>query len=190
MIENLIQNGYWIDKNFLSPDIVTRVQAEMRELSTQHGFKPAGIGHHQRVETIRGDQTRWWDAGALSEVQAEIFSKLETVKTRLNEALFLGLWDFEGHYAVYPAGTFYQSHLDRFQNDDRRVLSVVIFFNSDWEVNRDGGALELESLNGEKISVSPEAGTLVCFLSEKISHQVLKTHRERKSLAGWFRKRA
>lgn len=190
MIENLIQNGYWVDQNFLSPETVTRVQAEMAEFSKHAGFGPAGIGQHQRVEAVRGDQTHWWDVGALSSVQTEIFSKLEAIKNRLNEELFLGLWDFEAHYAIYPVGTFYKTHLDQFQNDDRRVLSVVMFFNSDWDINRDGGGLELESLSGEKIIISPSEGTLVCFLSEKIPHQVLETHRERKSLAGWFRKRA
>jgi SM-20-related protein len=36
--------------------------------------------------------------------------------------------------------------------------------------------------------VAPRAGTLVCFLSERIPHEVLAAHVDRISIAGWFRR--
>ena len=35
--------------------------------------------------------------------------------------------------------------------------------------------------------VSPQANTLVVFMSEKFPHEVLKAKRKRYSIAGWFR---
>jgi len=112
----------------------------------------------------------------------------EYVRETLNSELFLGLWDWEGHYAVYPPGAFYKTHLDRFQNDSKRTVSMVLFFNSEWSVD-DGGILRLD-LPSESVRVAPRPGTAVFFLSDKIPHEVLETKRDRYSFAGWCRTRA
>jgi len=194
LIENLIHNlnfqGYSVIENFLSPSDVLIVNEEISSLQKDQAFREASIASHLRTESIRCDWTHWWEMESLTPVQKSIFSKLEDLKSALNQSLYLGLWDFEGHYAIYPTGAFYKKHLDRFKTDDRRKLSVVLYFNESWKINDDGGALEIETQNGELARVSPDAGTLVCFLSETTPHQVLQTHRERKSFAGWYRTRA
>ncbi|GAA75971.1 SM-20-related protein [Pseudoalteromonas sp. BSi20480] len=41
-----------------------------------------------------------------------------------------------------------------------------------------------------EVSISPEAGTLVLFESERFVHEVLPAVDNRYSIAGWFRKNA
>ena len=36
--------------------------------------------------------------------------------------------------------------------------------------------------------IDPRGGTLACFLSETVPHEVLTSHRERYSLTAWFRR--
>jgi SM-20-related protein len=189
IIQDLLQSGYAVVEDFLSPPEVVLSNQEIASIQQNHELSAAGLASHERVDSIRGDWTYWWELEKLTPHQEQIFQKLEQIKTKLNEALFLGLWDFEGHYAVYPPGTFYKKHVDRLQHDDRRKLSVVIFFNQNWNLDRDGGGLEIESPSGDLVCIAPEAGKMVCFLSDQIPHQVLKTNRERKSFAGWFRTR-
>lgn len=184
-------HGYAVAPNFLTTELVFKVQNEMRALRDQDLFQRAQIGRASGVrleDEVRRDWTKWFEPADLSETQKEIWSVLEGLRGELNRSLFLGLWDFEGHYAVYPPGAFYKTHLDRFKNDSKRTVSVVFFFNSDWDLARDGGGLRLEV--GPDQIVSPEAGTLVCFLSDRIPHEVLETKRERFSFAGWMRTRS
>lgn len=170
--------------------ICASVRAEIQDLQKSGGFIPAKIGKgefHQLNEEIRGDGTQWFQPDNLSSVQAVLWQKLQLVREGLNARLFLGLWDMEGHYAVYSPGKFYRKHLDRFQNDSKRVLSVVLFFNEDWTVE-DGGILRMETPVGIR-EVMPKSGTAVFFFSDLIPHEVTETRRERFSFAGWFKTR-
>ena len=90
----------------------------------------------------------------------------------LNRAFFLGLEDYESHFALYPPGAFYQKHLDRFRDDDRRTLSAVFYLNADWQPEQ-GGALRLYPEGGGELDVLPTAGTLVLFMSAELPHEVL-----------------
>ena len=102
-----------------------------------------------------------------------------------------GFWkaseEVEAHYAIYPPGTRYGRHRDRFRDDDARVLSCVLYLNDAW-THDDGGALRLYDGDGA-IDVLPEGGRLVAFLSADFEHEVLPARRERLSIAGWFRRR-
>jgi SM-20-related protein len=101
------------------------------------------------------------------------------------------LQDFEGHYAAYPAGAGYARHMDRLRGDDRRVVSLVLYLNDAWDPE-DGGELCLYSGEGEAqpaARLAPRGGTLVCFLSAHVPHEVMATRRTRWSLSGWFRRR-
>jgi SM-20-related protein len=118
--------------------------------------------------------------------------ELAQFKDAINTTLYLGLHDFEGHYAAYPAGTGYARHVDRFRDDDRRVLSVVLYLNDAWD-QEDGGDLCLYASQQalEPVArISPQGGTLICFLSAAVPHEVLPTRRTRWTLSGWFRRRA
>lgn len=186
----LAQDGFCIVRNALAPEYCARVRVEIAELAEAGKIQLAKIGKgpfHQLDAEIRGDRTHWFDPLHLSPVQKELWDFLEGLRTRLNAALFLGLWDLEGHYAVYEKGKFYRKHLDRFQNDSKRTLSAVAFFNPDWRES-EGGLLRMETPNGV-VEVLPEAGTFVFFLSDRIPHEVTETFRERLSFAGWFKTR-
>src|SRR5690606_23077857 len=102
----------------------------------------------------------------------------------------LGLKSFEAHLAKYPPGSFYKRHIDQFQQVSYRIISCILYLNADWREG-DGGELRIflpDGKRGEKqIDIVPKAGTLVCFKSDEIPHEVLPTHKERYSFTGWMR---
>ena len=113
---------------------------------------------------------------------------MDTLRGELNRQLFLGLEDFECHFALYEPGAFYQKHVDRFRDDDRRAVSAVLYLNEEWLAEQ-GGALRLYPEGVEPRDVLPQLGTLAVFLSANLPHEVLPATRERLSLTGWFRRR-
>ncbi|HXH03298.1 MAG TPA: 2OG-Fe(II) oxygenase, partial [Candidatus Competibacteraceae bacterium] len=160
-----------------------------------HGrFHSAGIGrgaNHRLRPEIRSDRVYWLDESAGGLAQRRYLELLEALRLALNRELFLGLARFEGHFAVYPPGSHYRRHLDSFQGTRQRIVSTVLYLNPDWQVE-DAGALRLylPASGGERIvDVLPEDGNFVCFLSERIPHEVLPPRRRRLSVTGWFRLR-
>jgi SM-20-related protein len=112
---------------------------------------------------------------------------METLRINLNRHLFLGLFDYECHYAYYPPGAFYRKHVDAFKGDTNRILSAVLYLNPIWEP-QDGGELVLYSNQEELLeSILPSYGKLVLFLSQDFPHEVLPVSKSRYSIAGWFR---
>jgi SM-20-related protein len=190
LVASLADTGYAIFPGLIRPEIAEEVRGEMDALREADGFRPASIGKgnaKQIVPETRGDVTAWIEPRELSAVQEKLIGVFSPTREELNAGLYLGLWDWEGHYAIYPPGTFYRKHLDRFAADSRRTVSIVFFFNPDW-VASDGGALRLETPDGS-LDVLPESGTAVFFLSDRIPHEVVETKRDRYSFAGWFRTR-
>jgi SM-20-related protein len=154
-------------------------------------FHPAGIGRgaaNQRIESIRGDLIRWFDAN--DHTDRAYLAWMEELRRGLNAALFLGLFDYECHYAIYGEGAGYAKHTDVLNGTRPRVLSTVLYLNEGWQVG-DGGQLRLFDPAGEAVlaTIAPEFGTLIIFLSEIFPHQVLTATRQRRSIAGWFRGR-
>jgi SM-20-related protein len=137
-------------------------------------------------EAIRGDQIQWIDPGE-SEACDRYLGAMDSLRQAINQGLFLGLEDFECHFALYPPGAFYR-HLDRFRDDDRRTVSAVFYLNEGWQPD-DGGQLRMFLDGDVEHDVQPVAGSLVVFLSGAIPHEVLPAGRERLSLTGWFRRR-
>jgi SM-20-related protein len=109
----------------------------------------------------------------------------------LNRTLQLGLFDFECHFACYPAGAHYARHNDQFQGDSDRELSCVLYLNENWK-REDGGQLRLHLDSGDTApkDILPRGGRLVMFISRRFAHEVLPAARERFSIAGWFKTRA
>jgi len=189
----LSEKGFVVIEDFLPSELCAEARAEILRAREEGRIQPASVG---KVSTdgrklhpeIRRDGTLWFEPGQLTRIQSAIWKKLEDLRQELNHALFLGLWDFEGHYAVYEPGAFYRKHLDRFRDDSRRTVSVVLFFNSNWR-SEDGGELALELPEGQR-KVLPREGTAVFFLSDQVPHEVRETRRERMSFAGWYRTRS
>lgn len=187
----LKDSGHIVFQDLFRPEFIESIQHEIKSIRDLGGFTAAGIGArdtNRKAPEIRRDGTHWISSEERSPPQCLLVDFLESVRGKINERLFLGLWDWEGHYAIYPPGAFYRKHLDRFSNDSRRAISVVLFFNSKWKPE-EGGALRLFTANDSFSDIFPEAGTAVFFMSDQIPHEVLETHRERFSFAGWFRTR-
>lgn len=190
IVDDLAEQGWSLQPQFIAPSLTLELAEECRKRAAQGALAPAGVGRgaqQQIREGVRGDQIQWLEAGqaAACDQYLRVFDQL---RVALNKGLYLGLEDFEGHFALYPPGAFYQKHVDRFRDDDRRAVSAVFYLNQDWLAEQ-GGALRLYLPNGETRDVLPQAGSLLVFLSADMPHEVLPATRERLSLTGWFRRR-
>ena len=194
IVEGLADSGLAIIDDFLPPKRMAELTAEARESWTSGDFQDAGIGqggNFQHNATIRTDQIRWLNPAAATPAQGCFLATLEGLRLAINRALFLGLFEFEGHLALYPAGAYYRKHLDQFRDTDQRVVSLILYLNAAWS-EADGGQLRLytdPSDESRQELVLPIGGRLVCFLSDRFPHEVLPARRERLSLTGWFRRR-
>jgi SM-20-related protein len=188
---DLADPGWRVVPGFLSDEETGALRAECRQARAAGGFHPAGVGSGQAEirSEIRGDHVLWIDESQAGPALKAILEKLEALRQAVNQSLYLGLFDVELHFAVYPPGTGYQRHLDRFRDDDRRSLTVILYLNEDWRRD-DGGLLRFwPDENAEALEIVPVGGTLVTFLSDRFWHEVLPARRERLSLTGWFRRR-
>jgi SM-20-related protein len=187
LANGLAEAGYAVLDDFLTEEEINSILTldDFKHALLQ--FKKAGIGKQAERhinESIRGDFIQWIDASKASlPIQAYI-EKIWALISFVNQTLFLSLKDFEIHLTVYPIGSFYKRHLDRFKKDDHRRLSVICYLNKDW-TEEQGGQLRIYFENGFK-DVLPIAGRLVCFRSDLLEHEVLPASRERLSITGWL----
>ncbi len=164
---------------------------EARRMHVGGAFRHAGVGRGASFRVapeIRSDRVCWVDPARPTRRQAAWLARMEALRRALNGSLYLGLFGFEAHLAVYPPGARYRTHLDRFADARHRVVSVLLYLNEGWGVE-DGGALRLYLEGPERApqrDVLPEGGTLVAFLSAELHHEVLPAARERWSVVGWF----
>ncbi|HMU67130.1 MAG TPA: 2OG-Fe(II) oxygenase, partial [Cellvibrionaceae bacterium] len=164
--------------------------------SLRQNYRPAQIGRSQSArleQSVRSDKILWLDNLENPAVN-EYLQAMEAIRQEVNRRCFLGLFDYECHFARFEAGDFYKTHLDAFADEHNprgnRKLSSVFYLNQHWHPV-DGGELVIYAPNsGEEIArVLPELGTLVLFWSEEFPHEVLPARRARQSLTGWFRTR-
>ena len=192
IIDGILTDGYGVMDEFLSSTEVTALNACLRNRHEAGQFRSAGIGNQQvTVETtIRGDEILWLDEATATADELAFLQRIGQFVQYVNQTCYLGLRDYEFHYALYPTGTFYKRHLDRFRSDSRRKLSVICYLNADWQ-ETDGGqlVLYLTETNGSErsVTVSPTGGRLVCFDSGQLEHEVLPATRERLSVTGWLK---
>ncbi len=152
-------------------------------------WKRAKIGRNeeiQRAADIRSDKIQWLDLSMGQPVQ-DYLERMEQIRCEVNRHFFLGLFEYEAHFAKYEAGDFYLKHLDSFRGNENRKLTTVFYLNENW-TPADGGELKIYDLQDNWIeTLAPVAGRLVVFLSERFPHEVLEAHADRVSIAGWFR---
>lgn len=185
--DDLANKGYAVVPSFLSPEEVRDILSLDDFKQGVSHFKKAGIGNSQAVqirEAVRGDYIKWLDREKAPAAARVYLNRLQDMIAYLNRALFLSLKDFEVHMTVYPVGSFYKRHLDQFKKNDHRKLSVICYLNEDW-TDQHGGQLRVYTDNGS-FDVLPTAGTLVCFRSDLLEHEVLPATRERLSITGWI----
>ncbi len=157
--------------------------------SREDQLKRAGIGRegdYQLNDSVRGDAIQWLEAEDVT--VTEFLSAMDKLRQALNERLYIGLSDYEAHFASYAPGAFYKKHRDAFRGKPGRKLSSVFYLNPDWDLTA-GGELVLydEAEEQELVRVAPECGRLILFLSEDFPHEVLPARYPRQSIAGWFR---
>lgn len=189
----LVERGHLILPAFLPPGEVAALRHELRTVLAAGGFRPATVARHrQYAPEIRSDLIHWIEEDQAGPATRAWLARLERLRQSLNRVAYLGLLDFEAHYALYPPGARYARHRDRLRDDARRVLTSILYLNEGWQAE-DGGALRLwldEEGVGESLEVLPQGGTLVLFFSARYWHEVKPARRERLSLTGWFRARA
>jgi SM-20-related protein len=195
IVADLGAAGWAVVPGFLAPVETAAMATECIAAWEGGEFRRAGIGTGAALKIddhVRRDHVLWLDEVALSDMQHLYWNRLEQLRLEINRALILGLFSFEGHFAVYAPGAFYRKHLDQFAATRHRVVSCILYLNDDW-MPADGGQLRLYldgSGAGEYLDIAPQGGTLVVFLSGRFYHEVLPARRERMSLTGWFRTRS
>ncbi|SFU41299.1 2OG-Fe(II) oxygenase [Halomonas korlensis] len=193
LIDALVEQGWFVGEDFIDMDLCAELHRELAVMAARDELDAAGIGRgqaHTLRRDIRGDAIRWLDRQ--SQAQRRYLDVMQGLQKALNQALFLGLFEYEAHFARYPPQAFYQRHLDSFRGRSNRVISTVSYLNPDWPSDAGGEMVIFAADDPERemARVRPTAGTFACFLSETIPHEVLPTRLPRASIAGWFRRNA
>lgn len=195
IISGLLEDQYYIAEDFFDMEEVRQMRTILLEKYEEDNFKKAAIGNklNETIEkTVRGDFILWLnekDAGVAEKI---FFSKINSLVEYLNRTCFLGILQKEFHYAVYPKGTFYKRHLDTFQNDDRRRLSLVCYLNDEnWKPENGGELVIYKNENGIEVprSIYPLPGRVVIFESQILEHEVKPVNTTRLSITGWLKTR-
>lgn len=195
IIHALAERGYAVIPDFLPADFIQALREEAIALQSAGKLQHASTGRaaDNKLDTqVRGDLIHWLDQAQPSALQQNFSLTMEQLREALNQHFYLGLFELENHFALYPPGAVYNKHLDQFRGNQQRQVSCILYLNEDWQA-QNGGQLRLY-LDGEQpepyIDVQPEGGTLVVFLSGQFWHEVLPAIKPRISLTGWFRKRS
>lgn len=191
IVDAIHDHGWSEQDNFLPPDLTLALALECAALAAAGTLTMARVGHgaaRSLQRDVRGDRIQWLEAGQ-SEARDRYLAIMEMLRIALNRGLFLGLEEYESHFAYYAPGASYLRHRDQFRDDDSRTVSIIVYLNTDW-LPEHGGALRLhpEGLNTKDIS--PVGSRITVFLSADMLHEVLPATRDRMSLTGWFRRRS
>ncbi|BDA59554.1 MAG: 2OG-Fe(II) oxygenase [Shewanella sp.] len=183
----LVDKGY-IFLPELVPAHISQVLLEKVQATEIHELKAASIGRgaeQQLNPDIRRDRIQWLDEQ--HEPDSLYLDLMMQLKEGLNRRLFMGLFDYESHYAVYQPGAFYKKHVDALKGSQNRILTTVFFLNPDWIPEHCGELVIFDEDDNEIERIAPKMGHFVIFLSERFPHEVTKTLAKRNSIAGWFR---
>ncbi len=195
VIDGLLGQKYAVVDSFFTKEEVLALRKTLLAKYEEDRFKKSAIGNQaneQVIGAIRGDFILWLDESSADPAEMKFFAKLTDFANYLNRTCYMGINEKEFHYAVYPEGTFYKRHLDTFQNDSRRKLSIVCYLNDeDWQPEY-GGELTIYSDDngGEKtFDIFPVQGRIVVFESQVLEHEVKPVKRQRMSITGWLKTR-
>ncbi|MEE2526874.1 2OG-Fe(II) oxygenase [Hyphobacterium sp. HN65] len=192
LIEDLATKGWAHATGALPGDLVTSLRDRLEVLFEEGELARARIGRGEtetRANSIRQTEIAWLTGEHPAERQ--FLGGTEALRLEINRALFAGLFEFEAHFARYPAGGHYARHLDAFADRPRdRIVSLVAWLNADWQ-DGDGGELDVwtgPDDHGHPVAtLAPRGGDLLLMMSETIPHAVRATAVPRLGLAGWFR---
>ncbi|MBD5771844.1 2OG-Fe(II) oxygenase [Marinomonas colpomeniae] len=189
LLIDLQTQGWSIQDDFFSEGFTQALMDEVENIQNDY-MQQAGIGRkqdHQVVLGARRDYIQWIDPDKA--IKIDYLKMMESFRVALNRRLFLGLFDYEAHFARYEEGAFYEKHIDAFKGQSNRILSMVLYLNEDWKED-DGGELIIYDEHNPEIELGrfpPIKGRLAIFLSECFYHEVNVAKRTRHSIAGWYR---
>ena len=192
ILADIDKQGWTVQKDFFPPELIQKLQQRLNSLREEGKLKHAGVGREKDFhieQSIRNDLISWFDEANLAPAEKEYLAILNELQQAFNQNFYLGLFELEIHFALYSPNAFYKRHLDQHKDQDSRVLTGVTYLNDNWD-EADGGELCIYLKNDQRVIVTPQAGTFVCFFSADFEHEVFPAKRERASLTGWFRKRA
>jgi SM-20-related protein len=189
LADALVEKGYLLLDAALSPALANALRSEALMLDADE-WAAAGVGRrhdHQVMRAVRNDRICWLEPSMPAARQ--FLEQMGQLQQWLNRNLFMGLFDFEAHYACYPPGHFYRRHVDAFRGRSNRILTVVYYLNDGWKQG-DGGELWLypDDISTQPVEVvAPRFNRMLVFLSERFPHEVRPARTTRYSIAGWFR---
>lgn len=192
IVDSIAKQGYAVIEQFLSREAIQALAKQAKDLQSTGEMHQATTGI-AKIETlsIRGDFIRWIEATQASDAEQVYLAAMSDLQLAINQAFFLGLFELESHFAIYPAGAGYQKHLDQFIGKEERKVSCILYLNDHWK-SESGGQLRMyldKKDESNFIDINPQGGTLVVFLSSDFLHEVLPAKSERISVTGWFRTR-
>lgn len=185
LITMLVEKGWFHQENFFDQKFCLELLNEAREQQ----WTQAKIGKDDKKQealTIRTDSIVWIEDDSATTAQKNYLTQMNDLMNTLNQELYLGLKEYECHFAQYKPSGFYKKHLDQHSGSQVRVISSILYLN---ETEKGGELAIYNRENSDVIEalIKPRPGSFVCFLSNQIYHEVLPTESERFSLTGWFR---
>lgn len=193
IVSDLYEKGWSVIDHYIPEVLRAALLGEQRDILRHGQFRHAGVGTGDSFSIkpeIRSDKVFWMEEAQLTPLQQQYWELMDVLMQEINRRCFLGLRSFEAHFAMYPPGSFYLRHFDRFQAVAYRVVSVILYLNDTWE-EKNGGELRIymphDGREETHVDIFPEGGKLVVFLSGEIPHEVLPTNKERISITGWFK---
>ena len=189
LIEGFLNHKVGVSTQFLSTELTNALSENLRILHHEGQMISAGVGDAQNRtldKTIRRDKIYWMDNATANIAEREFLSVIDEFVSYLNRTCFTAINDYEFHYAVYEAGSFYKRHIDQFRNNNFRKFSLITYLNEDWK-EEDGGSLLLYRDNGTIDSILPTAQRAVFFKSDEMEHEVAVATRARMSITGWLK---
>lgn len=190
LIDSLVDQGWYVQDNAVSSELCQSLYGEVLARKEQDDLTRAGIGRGDNLQInheIRSDLITWFDGS--TNAQKAYTAQMNELKNELNRHLFLGLFEYESLFALYPEGAFYKKHLDSFKGRANRMVTTVLYLNPEWKDEWGGHVVIYDEHDDEQVlsRIAPVQGRLVCFMSERFPHEVEVTQRPRASIAGWFR---
>ena len=108
IVDDLAEKG-WSQQNIFLPEALTlELAAECHKRAAEGELAPAAVGRgpaQEIREGIRGDHIQWLEPGEALACDSYL-GLMESLRVAMNRRLFLGLEDFESHFAMYPPGAF------------------------------------------------------------------------------------
>jgi len=185
------QRGFHVIDDFLNHEDYLALSASIQTLYSKGAFEPAKIGQNQNKTLntdIRNDHIFWLDKQDGNPAVNAYFTELDNLCSALNQSLFLGLIDYEAHFAVYQPNNFYKKHVDQFTAARNRRISCVYYLNDSWQPEF-GGELKLYDQHDQLLTtITPLGNRFVCFNSD-IPHEVCTAYKTRYSIAAWLKVR-